>query len=376
MNAMSALPPADLAEDFWSYIQKEKRPIVVYGMGNGGDKLVSRLSLYGVTVADFFASDGFVRGQLFHGKRVLSLADVEEKYKGFVILVSFGSHLSEVVDFIYRLSERHEVYIPDMPLAGEEYFDAAFYRTHYDGICRAYELLADETSKRLFADLIRYKLTASPLYLKRAVFHEDEKALLGFDTLRSAIDVGAYRGDTLRELFASAPCLKEVYAVEPDRKNFAKLKAYSDSLEGVSVSCYHAAAWDADGSLSFAVSGNRNAAVISKNGQLSSHQHKTEEIKSVKIDTIAQGRKIDYIKFDTEGAESEALRGSINTIRESAPALLVSAYHRSEDLFCLLLWLAEEAGDQYDFYFRRHNCIPAWDMNLLAIPKKGGDIHA
>ena len=100
MNAMTALPPADLTKDFWSHIQQETRPIVIYGMGNGGDKLVSRLSLYGVTVADFFASDGFVRGQLFHGKRVLSLVEVEKKYESFVILVSFGSHLSEVVDFI------------------------------------------------------------------------------------------------------------------------------------------------------------------------------------------------------------------------------------------------------------------------------------
>ncbi len=371
MKDVTALPSPDVSEDFWSNIRREERPIVVYGMGNGGDKLVSRLSLYGVSVADFFASDGFVRGQHFHGKRVLSFSEIKEKYERFVILVSFGSHLSSVVDTVYRLSEEYEVYIPDMPLAGDTYFDAAFYRAHYGEIARAYTLLKDEGSRALFANVIRYKLTASPTYLQKAVLFEDERALLGFSTLRSAVDVGAYRGDTLRDLYENAPCLKELYALEPDRKNFAKLSKYAETLsDKIRVFCHHTAAWDTDGSLFFAVSGNRNAAVLKLDGHFSSHEHKVEEINSSKIDTIISGRKIDYIKYDTEGAEAEALRGSACVIAEQTPALLISAYHRSEDIFTLLLWLADNFEEKYDFYFRRRDCIPAWDLDLLAVPKE------
>ena len=36
------LPPFPATEDVWTVLQKEKRPIVVYGMGNGADKLLSR----------------------------------------------------------------------------------------------------------------------------------------------------------------------------------------------------------------------------------------------------------------------------------------------------------------------------------------------
>jgi FkbM family methyltransferase len=371
------LPSCDLEEDFWVSIARETRPIVVYGMGNGADKLTYRLSLCGKEVADFFASDEFVRGQSFHGKTVLSFSDIQKKYNDFVILVSFGSHLPEVIDRVFALSEEYTLYIPDMPLAGEDYFDAPFYRRHYKSIQEAYALLKDDASRRVFASMIWYKLTASPHYLKEGVYYEDERALLGYQSMVSAVDVGAYRGDTLRELKEYAPMLREVYAIEPDKKNFAKLALYAKALSpALSVSCFHAAAWSEDKEALFSVSGNRNASLICTEGKktqaktnLASYKHKNEIIHTLKIDTLIQGRLVNYIKYDTEGAEIEALMGSHETIKECSPALLVSAYHRSEDIFALLLWINAAFPDQYDFYFRRKNAIPAWDLNLLAIPR-------
>ena len=70
--------------DVWDILAAESRPIVVYGMGNGADKLLSRFEAYNIEVADFFASDDFVRGQTFHGKKVLTLRQVEEKYEDFI----------------------------------------------------------------------------------------------------------------------------------------------------------------------------------------------------------------------------------------------------------------------------------------------------
>lgn len=373
MCDLSLLPPSDFAEDFWSFIKKEARPVVVYGMGNGGDKLVCRLAALGVEVADFFASDGFVRGQSFHGKKVLSLGDIKEKYESFIILVAFGSHLASVVEFVYSLAETYEVYIPDMPLAGEDYFDASFYRRNYKEICAAYDLLKDDVSRKIFAHTVWYKLTGMPAYLKKAVFAEDEKELLGFSAMKSAVDVGAYRGDTLKELVAYAPMLETVYAMEPDRKNFAKLSSYAETLpKELSVFCYQTAAWKEDGALPFAVSGNRNASVVGESSvdknNLVSYKHRSETVNTSKIDTLIQGRYVDYIKYDTEGAELAALVGSALTIGSFSPSLLVSSYHRSEDVFSLLLWLEKNFPNRYEYYFRRKNCIPAWDLNLIAVP--------
>ena len=66
--------------DLWSHLQSTPKPIVMYGMGNGADKILAVLEKYNIEVADFFASDGFVRGHSFHGKKVLSFSQIKEKY--------------------------------------------------------------------------------------------------------------------------------------------------------------------------------------------------------------------------------------------------------------------------------------------------------
>ena len=61
--------------DLWQYLKTasdEGRPILLYGMGNGADKIITVCEAYGITLSDFFASDGFVRGHSFHGTVVLS----------------------------------------------------------------------------------------------------------------------------------------------------------------------------------------------------------------------------------------------------------------------------------------------------------------
>ena len=76
---------------------------------------------------------------------------------------------------------------------------------------------------------------------------------------------------------------------------------------------------------------------------------------------------MDYVKYDVEGAETEALLGSRDTIRRHSPALLVSAYHRSADLFRLPL-LVHDLNPAYKLYLRRMAGVPAWDINLYAVP--------
>ena len=75
---------------------------------------------------------------------------------------------------------------------------------------------------------------------------------------------------------------------------------------------------------------------------------------------------MDYIKYDVEGAELEALVGSGAIIKEYMPALLVSLYHRSEDLFSLPIYLSEHYAE-YKLYLRRTLCLPAWEIALIAV---------
>ena len=61
--------------DMTGVIKARKRPVLLYGMGNGAELTDAYLRSRGIIPDGVFASDGFVRGQSFMGKRVLSVAE-------------------------------------------------------------------------------------------------------------------------------------------------------------------------------------------------------------------------------------------------------------------------------------------------------------
>lgn len=366
-----------IEKDLWTYLKETSKPIVMYGMGNGADKILAALDEYGITVSDFFASDGFVRGHTFHGKTVLSYADVKEKYGagGFIVLLSFATSLPDVIERIEAIASETELYAPDIPVVlredatDAETFDLGYFKAHEKELDAVDALLADDRSRELLRDVISYRLTGSIRYLLDRVDERETvyRSLLSPECYVHSADLGAYNGDTVRELLPYAPNLEAVYCMEPDPRNFRKLSAYAESETRCRVIPLNFAAHDKKETLVFESSGNRNATLKSGNPAAKKHQ-------SVECDTLAHllegygSPRIDYIKFDVEGAEKEAIDGCISIIRRDRPALLVSLYHRREDLFSLPLSLASLLND-YDFYLRRFRYIPAWDLNLYAIPK-------
>jgi len=359
-----------VTEDLWSYLKKSKKTIVMYGMGNGADKILSVCGQKGIEVADFFASDGFVRGHLFHGKTVLSWSSVKEKYgaENLIVLLSFGTSREDVLENIFRIADESELYAPDVPAFGNGVFDFEFYAEHRNELERVYALLSDEESRRIFENVIAFKLTGRIDYL-RCAESDMEKAmqeLVRPAGLGTVADLGAYNGDTVREILnASNGSIKRVYAMEPDVRNFKKLQAYADGEARSEVIPICAGAWSKSETLHFDASGNRNASLGANRSEvLSDRPVKWKEIEAKPPDEILENDRIDYIKYDVEGAEREAILGSARTIARDLPTLLVSLYHRNEDLFDLPLLLREQFPAYRGYYLRRCRGIPAWDLNL------------
>ena len=75
--------------DMTGVIKARKRPVLLYGMGNGAELTDAYLRSRGIIPDGVFASDGFVRGQSFMGKRVLSVAEAEHLYGDFTAVLSF-----------------------------------------------------------------------------------------------------------------------------------------------------------------------------------------------------------------------------------------------------------------------------------------------
>lgn len=383
--------------DLWQYLKAaslEGRPILLYGMGNGADKILAVLEAYGIPVADFFASDSFVRGHSFHGKRVLTFREAIEKYApenhprgGMIVLLSFASSRPEVLETIASVAAACELYIPDVPVTGTELFNAAFCEAHGEEIAAARGLFADEESRRVYDGILSYKLTGRMDTLRATESSPEEayRDILRAHRFTTAMDLGAYNGDSIRELRNYAPHLRRVIAMEPDRRNLRKLTEYAEGLAATGDSCrvhpVGAGAWSSTATLTFHGSGNRNATLTdtAEGGDgptaiLPSTAHnpyfgKTAEVPVRAPDGVAEElglSPVDFIKYDVEGAEAEALLGSRRLIEGDAPALLVSVYHRSADLFRLPL-LVHELNPAYRLYLRRMAGVPAWDINLYAV---------
>ena len=358
-----------IKKDLWQYLADSKKPIVMYGMGNGADKILAVCEAKGIEVSDFFASDGFVRGHSFHGKKVLSYSETKEKYGegNFIVLLSFASSLPEVIDNIKRIASESELYAPDVPVSGSDLFDMNYYVAHETEIKEARELLEDDQSKKVFDNVIKYKLTGNINYLFDSDSDVDEtfNEILKAKDFEITADLGAYNGDTARQLAEYSPKLKKIYALEPDRRNHRKLSEYAEREERFDVVPFQVAAWSNEETLTFGAEGNRNSGVGCSTNAVTS---KCVTVEGNSLDNLLAGikDKIDYIKFDVEGAENEAIDGCINIIKSHSPDLLVSVYHRSEDIFALPIKL-HSLFPNYKFYLRKFRYVPAWDLNLYGV---------
>ena len=347
--------------DLWRYLAATKKTIVMYGMGNGADKILDVCESYGINVADFFASDGFVRGQQFHGKTVLSFPAVKEKYgaENIIVLVSFATSLPDVMAQIYAVSAECETYAPDVPVRGDTVFCDEFEAANKPLIEKAFSLLADDRSREVFSGVLEFRRTGRLDVLAQTA---DERLpvmleLLHLDRYRTAVDLGAYDGDTAGELIELCPHIEKIIAFEPDRRNFRKLSAYAQDKP--TIKAINAAAWNENGTIRFDDSGNRNSGIYEMSSK------RCAEVNALTVDGVVNGDSVDFIKFDVEGSEREAIEGCAMTIREHHPDLLVSLYHRTKDIYAIILQIHELCPD-YKLYVRRYPYIPAWDLNLYA----------
>jgi len=359
-NILSALPSVD-----WRTVcQNAGLPLVVYGMGNGADKLEARLSEVGLSVSDYIASDDFVRGQSFRGHRVLTYREAVLKHGDFILLVAFGTRLPEVLSHIESLGRERTLLIPDMPIAGDDYFDVSYANAHGEELLEAYETLFDDLSRETFLSLASAKISGDYHELMAKVQTKDDIfEEMPLANVKTVADFGAYNGDTVREIFGRAGNLSLAIAVEPDKRTFKKLSVYADLETRFSVVPIHAAVGGTGRAVMHA-SGNRNSSLYN-----ASFEKSDDEVPLLSVDEILRDYDVDYLKMDVEGAELYALRSATQTLRRCRPILKIAAYHRSEDIFSLLLFLKAHT-ENYRFLLRRTPCIPAWEADIIAIPNE------
>ncbi len=341
----------------WERIACCNKPVYIYGMGNGSEKMLHLFSRFGIKCEGIFASDDFVRGQSFCGYKVQRFSDIMSDPTDKLIVLGFGSSLDEIMQRIESIEQRFELVAPDTSVTDDGYFDKQRFFDLFSKASRAYSLLEDDLSRKTFECVTAFKITGNTQFLRDCFCDEQKNAeLLGLGSDESYFDLGAYRGDTI-ESFVKQTGGKyhSITGVEPNKRNFRKCSENTSDLENVTL--YNAAAWNKCTQLSFSSSAGRQARVSEK-GVLTD---------ALTLDSIAE-KGCTYVKYDVEGADCEALLGSVGTIRKYSPKICTAVYHKPYDYFLIPL-LINEINADYKHYLRQSRYYPCWETNLYCIPR-------
>ena len=345
-----------MEKELWKYLMETNKPILLYGMGNGADKIINVLEEKGIEYKGVFASDGFVRDKMFHGKKLMSYSEAKEIYGDMIVLLCFGSDREDVRQNVLKIASEQELFAPEVPVISGGLFCEEYYNSNKARFDAVYERLADDLSRKTYENLIKYKLSGKIEYLLDCEVDRDEPfdTILNLSANEIFVDLGAYTGDTVLGFVDRVKTYEKIFAVEPDSKNFRKLKINTENLGN--IECFNVGIGDFCGKASFSMSGGRN----------SKKEKGTTEIEFKTVDSIVGNSKVTYIKMDVEGEEENAILGARNTILNHKPKMLVSAYHKTDDLIKLPETVFSVRND-YKLYIRHQRSLPAWDTEFYFV---------
>lgn len=360
------------APPLWEHLQNTTKPIYLYGMGDGAMKIIEALTRYHIPLAGIFASDEYVRGHSFAGFPVQRYRAVREQHgRDWIALLAFAINYEPMLSTLRRMNTECEFYAPDVPVVwGDgELFTPEYAARHREQLTQVWEKLADEQSRRVFLGILRYKFSGKISFLDEITTEKDEawKTLLCPDGRERYADLGAYTGDTIDEyLQQTGGHSGGIVALEPDAKNFQKLLRHMEE-RGIAADCRNLGAWSEPDTLYFkGGKGGRNS-LLSKEGKISVSVDSLDRVFAQSAIAQEEPPSSYLIKLDVEGAEARALEGASETICRYRPKLIVSAYHRNEDLWTLPLQILGLCPE-YRVFLRHHPYIPAWDTNYYFLP--------
>ena len=341
----------------WKHLKKNtSKPVVLYGMGDGADKVLSVCKKEGISVAGIFASDEFARHNDFHGYPVTTYAEAKKVFGKMIVLVCFGTSRPEVLFRIEAIAKEQELYIPDLPVYGDGLFTKEYAAAHQAELEAVARHFSDDLPKRVWDCMLAYRLSGDAVHLKNAESDPTEawNNILQPTDHEHFLDLGAYRGDTVREFLASTNGYAAITAVEPEPKTYQKLCENTDGLHDFRR--IHAAVGNYDGTCLFSA----------KKGRGSSVKADGIEIPCLCVDGLSPAVPFSLVNMDIEGNERAAIEGMEETVRIYKPKLQIAAYHRVEDYFSIPLQILAIRPD-YKVFIRHFPGIPAWDTNFYFI---------
>lgn len=287
----------------------------IYGAGGFGREVAKALVSKGI------ACKGFIDGQATDGKMVDGMpcirpSDISpSSARDSVVVIAvnnFKSPVGEIDRWIKRQSFAEVITVPDLPDVVDpglgHYWQSrrGLMADNIMEISQLNDLLGDEASRSLLADIVRYRTTGR--FTDHPVVDMDHQYfpldLPMKQTSINVIDCGAFPGDMLQATELAGISISHWYAFEPDPNNFAYLCKVAHDANVISAALFPCGVGDMTGIVHFADGrGDASSALIGNTGGGG------VAVPIVRLEDVVVAERIDMVKLDIEGFESQAIDG-------------------------------------------------------------------
>lgn len=167
------------------------------------------------------------------------------------------------------------------------------------------------------------------------------------------VDCGCFDGSTCYKFagWCGHKGYEHIYSFEADPVNYEKSRKLLEPLGKCDLYPYGTS--DVKKKVYFAADAFETSCIISEEEAKKRNFEGVEQIETIALDDVLEGKRITFIKMDIEGAEYEALVGARRLIEENRPRMAISVYHKFED-FITLADLVLSMHSDYKISFRHY----------------------
>ena len=344
-------------------IKSHGKPVIMFGAGEMARLLTNDLKQFGLEIDGYSIDDKYYKpDQTYLGRPIYNFSELStqpEKYIFVLGLNDEGGRRS--LSFLLDKTLNCYSVMPNlgMPITYD------WIMSNRRQLTETFNWLEDDLSRRTMRAYLKQKVSRDPSFnidvCQPNQYFNELTYVCGGGLRRSYIDCGAYRGDTIEQFINwSGGAYEKILGVEADPINFAALDRFIRSKAYENVELFNGGVWNERATLTFNGLSNTSSA-IAEGGDVSIRADRIDAI----VDEIGLSN-VGLIKMDVEGAELNALRGAVETIKRDKPNLAICVYHKTEDLITVPQFIKNLNAD-YKFFLRKHTVVTDVELVLYAI---------
>lgn len=285
------------------------------------------------------------------------LRSIKERCAVFVTIGQFR----EVFDALVEAGFPSVNLIFKYDLVAAEFLDSRDDAETAAELAAARSLLADDRSREVFDAILRRVLGEwndpglMPSVCDPDQYFPSDLVSLGAD--EAFVDVGAYDGDTVRDIVSrTGGRFERITCFELDRLNYEALSRNLRTMpQADRITARNLGLWDTAADVRYSV--GRSQSTIGSDGEVGH---------VVPLDEVLVGERVTFIKMDIEGAEPQALNGARSIITAQRPKLAVCVYHHISHLWDIPLAI-HDLDPRYRLYLRHHTNLE-YETVCYALP--------